>query len=340
MSSFMACARKKVTDIKAFVKEASGANGLKYKAERNAKHLLYIPVKMEEADGKEIATINAQMAKVHEGNDANQKYYSFMCLDGIYREDTQGDQTVVLNDGTCPYCEAVQDAWEIYNLRMELAKAQGKTEKELEEAKKIALDERKVKEANDYMYLVVCQIKLKTGTEPEINATTGLPEYELKVMRMSKSKAEKLMNGAEDSGLEFAGSELIYNYPDTEDPRLLSGQATSSFLVPGTKKSVISQYPELKKAMDEACEKFEWDSIAKVFPEWKGTTTKEAKIFVETQFKQFNQYKLELQSNPNAQYLEYVAAPATNKPELGNSANADTDPNAVFGNEENAKLEI
>lgn len=337
MSNFMSCARKQVTDIKSFIKEASGANGLKYRAEKAAKHLLYIPVIKIEENGQPINTINAQMAKVHEGNDANQKYYSFMCLDGIFREEEVDGQTVTLNDGTCPYCDAVQDAWAIYNLRMEMAKEQGKTEKELEEVKKVALDERKVKEANDYMYLVVCQIKLKNGTEPEINAGTGLPEFELKVMRMSKSKAEKLMNGAEDSGIDFAGSELIFSYPDTEDPRLLSSQATTSFLMPGTKKSVVSNYPGIKEKMDEACANFEWDSIAKVFGEWKGTTVKEAKIFVDTQFKQYKAYKAELETNPNAKYLEYVTAPTTNQPDLGVGA-ASTDPNAVF--DETKKLDI
>lgn len=332
--SFMASARKNVVDIQTFLKDAASGNGIKYRAEKNAKHLIYIPVITEDGPNGKVAKINAISAKLHEGNDSNQKYYSYICLDGVKRteKDANGNE-VVVNSGNCPYCEAVKDAWDIYNIRMEMAK---ENNEDLEEAKKRALEELKIKKAADYMYIVVCQIKAKASKDgfiPEIDDETNLPAYETKVMKISKSKAEKLMKQAEDAGVDFAGAEIVASYPDSDDARILSGQVTFTYVIKGTKNTVVTQeqYAGLKEAMDKSCDEFDWDCISKAFPEWKGTTDKEAQLFVDTQFKQYYQYKLELASNPNAKYLEYVTSPgAGKKPELGNGTSVDIDPNAAF----------
>src|SRR5699024_2794841 len=52
--------------------------------------------------------------------------------------------------------------------------------------------------------------------------------------------------------------------------------------------------------------KFEWDGIEKSFPEWAGMTSETAKNVVDNMFKAWDNFQKELETNPQARYLEYV----------------------------------
>ena len=62
--------------------------------------------------------------------------------------------------------------------------------------------------------------------------------------------------------------------------------------------------------------KFEWDGLEKAFPEWAGMTTSEAQKVVDSMFEQWDIYKKDLLTNPQAKYLEYVVRTPSTTPSL------------------------
>ena len=330
MKGFLGAAAKKNTDIRGFLRDAAGGNSLKYSSERATKHLLYIPFINETVNNDgvdtEVKSIVSISAAVHEWNGIDGKYRSTVCIKDVIRDDGNGN---VLNDGTCPFCNRVNDAWEIHNIRKEREEATcGKTGAELEEHMKNFVssiaDERKAKAARDYIYILVAKFRQDKAGAIVINDQSKLPEYDLKVMKLSTNRSEKIQKAVENSGIEMAGAEILFDYPDTEDVRHLSTDCVTVPVVRGTANSIISKFPALEEKILEDAKKFDWEGIEKAFPEWKGMTTSEAETIVKGLFKKYDEYKLALETNPDAKYMEYLTSSNTANPSLGAGNTATT----------------
>lgn len=322
MSSFLKSASKQVTDVRNFLRDSAGGNSIKYAAEKGAKHIIYIPFKSEtvidQTTGAEVVkrSINAIQGNVHEWSTQDGKFKATVCLDGVVRK---ADDGTVINDGTCPFCERISDAWDIYRYRKELEEANCKLTGEqrknhLEKTTRVFADERKAKEVRNYMYILVVKFRLNEAGNP-VMGSDGLPEYELKVMKLSASRVEKIQQQVANSGSELPDSELIFEYPNVDDRRLLVSQSTTAPVFPNNR--LVAKFPALMNKINEDVAKFEWDGIDKAFPEWAGMTSEAARTTVDSMFEQWDAYKKELTVNPQAKYLEYVVEAPKANPSLG-----------------------
>ena len=322
MSSFLKSASKQVTDVRNFLRDAAGGNSIKYAAEKGAKHIIYIPYKTTmqidpqtntEVPVHEICAISGD---VHEWTTQDGKFKATVCLEGVVNKAEDG---TIINDGTCPFCARIGDAWEIYRYRKEMEEANCKLTGEqrknhLEKTTRVFADERKAKEVRNYMYILVVKFRLNEAGNP-VMGSDGLPEYELKVMKLSASRVEKIQQQVMNSGSELPDSELIFEYPNVDDRRLLVSQSTTAPVFPNNR--LVAKYPALLNKINEDVSKFDWDGIVKAFPEWNGMSTEAAKTTVDSMFEQWDNYQKELVTNPQAKYLEYVVeAPKTN-PSIG-----------------------
>ena len=322
MSNFLKSASKQVTDVRNFLRDSAGGNSIKYAAEKGAKHIIYIPFKSETsidpATGAEVVkrSINAIQGDVHEWSTQDGKFKATVCLDGVVIKSEDG---TVINDGTCPFCDRIGDAWDIYRYRKELEEASCKLTGEqrknhLEKTTRVFADERKAKEVRNYMYILVVKFRLNESGNPVIGSD-GLPEYELKVMKLSASRVEKIQQQVANSGSELPDSELIFEYPNVDDRRLLVSQSTTAPVFPNNR--LVAKFPALMNKINEDVAKFEWEGIDKAFPEWAGMTSEAAKTTVNSMFEQWDTYKKELTTNPQARYLEYVVEAPKANPSLG-----------------------
>lgn len=325
MASFLQSAGRQTKDIRQFLREAAGGNSLKYKPAKGQKHIIYVPFKtVEDIDETGAAVskkeIVAMSGAIHEWQGPDGKYKATICLKDVVRN---ADDGTVLNDGSCPFCDSVGKAWDVYRYRMEQEEMTcGKTgdelTKHLEGIKKTFADERKAKDARDNIYLLVALYRTDPtkGYQPIIDQK-GLPEFDLKVMKLSASRVEKLQQQMENSGADFIGCEMIFEYPNEDDARLVVSQSTTAPVFES--KQFIRKYPGLAEAIQAEVEKFEWEGIEKSFIEWQGMTSAEAQRTVSQLFGAWDEYQAELEVNPNAKYLEYVGTKGagTNNPALG-----------------------
>ena len=327
MASFLSSAQKKVTDVRGFLRDAASANTIKYVAEKGAKHIIYFPYKdVVEADEsgnqvthKEIVAISG---KVHEWQSPDGKYKAVVCMKDVVRKAEDGS---VLNDGSCPFCDRVTDAWDIYRYRKELEDAscalQGEDRKKhMEKTLATYADERKAKDARDYMYILV--VKFRASADGNIvMGSDGMPEYDLKVMKLSQSRVDKIQQQISNAGTELPGAELMFEYPNTDDRRLQVSQSTTSPVFPTNQMTV--RYPALRAKIDADVAKFEWDSgMEKSFPEWNGMTVAEAKKVTDSLFEKWDAYKNEVALNPGAKYMEYVTNTPVSNPQIAGAAPA------------------
>lgn len=323
--SLIGIAGNRVTDVKQYLKEASADNSIKYRAEKGAKHLIYVPTVsvdvMDEATGTKVTKqqIVAVSQKVHDWNDNEGKYRTTICLDGIIRKGENGE---IINDGTCPICERVSDAWDIYNSRKEKLEAETNIPdpKAREEYIKKILesyrDAMKAKEARDYIYLLIAFFETK-GTNMEVvyDEDTKLPKYSLKVMKIAATRLEKINKSIQNSGVSIEGAELIFEYKDTDDIRQQVGESTVSIVMESNR---LTNNEALLNAINTDVAKFDFETIDTAFREWKGMSTEEATIKMRAQFRRWDEYKEALKTNPNAMYLEYVQAMGSAQPQVGN----------------------
>lgn len=323
MASFIQAAQKKVTDIRSYLREQSNGNQVKYRAEIGKVHLIYIPFEEVPCTDDEGNTTMQRQIKcisgsVHEWSTPDGKYHSTICLkDTIRKDEATG---AILNDGTCPFCDRVSDAWDIYNMRKaheeEVCKlpAGPQREEHMKSAARVFGDERKAKPASEYVYLLVVQFRIDDEKKPIM--VDGLPSYDLRVMKLSAKRLTKIVDQISNSGEEMAGSELMFNYPKTNELRLAVGQSTINLVFPSKKLTTV--YGEkLMKKIDADVAKFSFDGLDKQgFPEWAGMTTESAKAVTDAQFEQWDKYQKELKVNPNAQYLEYITSTPENNPSL------------------------
>jgi hypothetical protein len=332
MSMFSA-ARKKVTDVRSFLRQASSGSGIKYSAEAGKKHLIYFPCHEEDVVGEDGSTtkelqLYAISGAVHEWKSADGKFHSTMCLKDVVREDENGN---LINDGSCPFCDRVRDSWSIYNYRKDLEEANCKLTgenrtKHLEATSAVFRDEMKCKEAKAYMYVLVAKIKYENNKA--VVGSDGVPEYELKVMRMSASRVAKIQEQIENSGIDLCGAELIFAYPQVDDVRLVVGQSTVSPVF--GPRATVDNNEALKAKIIAEADKFDWEAcIEKAFPEWAGMTSVQAKNDVTDMFTQWDEYQ-KLLKNPvtagTAKYLEYVGPQVNEMPSLNGTGVANGAP--------------
>lgn len=326
MGSFLKTASKQVADVRNFLRESAGTNSIKYSAEKGARHVVYIPftqqMQIDEATGTQgaVKTICAISGKVHEWSTADGKFKATVCIKDVVRKADDG--VTILNDGTCPFCDRISDGWEIYNYRKaleeETCKLTGEQRKNhLEKTLGVYADERKAKDPRNYMYILVVKFRFNEQ-DKEVIGADGLPEYELKVMKLSASRVEKIQQQLANSGAEMAGSELIFQYPNVDDRRLLVSQSTTAPVFPNNQ--MVVKYPALANKINDDIAKFDWDGIEKAFSEWAGMSSIEAKTITDNMFEQWDAYKKEIAINPQAKYLEYVVTAPSATPSLGGEA--------------------
>ena len=320
MASFLKTASKNVVDVRGFLRDSAGGNSIKYSAEKGAKHLVYIPYVNEEVtdeDGntKIVKSLVAIGGDVHDWTSPDGKYNSTVCLKDVIRKSEDGD--ILINDGSCPFCDRVSDAWDIFNYRKQLEEETCKLtgddrEKHLEKANRTFADERKAKAARPYLYILVVKYRLGEGNAPIVDSN-GLPEYDLKVMKLSRSRVEKIQQQIANAGSEMVGSELIFEYPATDNKMLQVSQSTTAPVFPNNQ--LVTKFPALREKIDKDVAKFQWDGIEKAFREWNGMSIQEATKITTELFEKWDEYNAQLLANPNGnvKYLEYVTdTPVTN----------------------------
>jgi hypothetical protein len=183
-------------------------------------------------------------------------------------------------------------------------------------------EERKAKAPKDYLYMLVVQFRQDKNGSVIKNDATQMPEYDLKVMRLPAKRSEKILKTVENTGIDFEGAEILFDYPDTDDIRHLYSDAVTVPIVRGTNNSIISKFKGLEEKILAEAANFKWDGIEKSFPEWKGMTSDEATAVCNSMFKKFDEYKTALAENPNAKYMEYLNSNISSVPELGVSSEA------------------
>lgn len=323
-SSFLASASKRVTDVRGFLRDAAGGSSIKYVAGKGEKHLLYIPynsVTVTDEDGEEkvVKELIALSGDVHEWQSPEGKFRATVCIKDVIRQNE--DQTIMINDGSCPFCDRVSDAWDIYRYRKELEEANCKLvgedrKKHLEKLTGTLADERKAKDARSYMYILV----VKYRTDASGNVVMGqdkLPEYDLKVMRLSSSRIQKIQQQIANAGSDLAGSELIFEYPNSDDRRLVVSQSTTAPVFPNN--MLVTKFPGLIQKINNDVAKFEWEGIEKSFPEWSGMSTAEAKKIMDEMFEKWDTYRQQVAINPNVKYMEYITDTPVTNPSLGSA---------------------
>lgn len=323
-SSFLASASKRVTDVRGFLRDAAGGSSIKYVAGKGEKHLLYIPynsVTVTDEDGEEkvVKELIALSGDVHEWQSPEGKFRATVCIKDVIRQNE--DQTIMINDGSCPFCDRVSDAWDIYRYRKELEEANCKLvgedrKKHLEKLTGTLADERKAKDARSYMYILV----VKYRTDASGNVVMGqdkLPEYDLKVMKLSSSRIQKIQQQIANAGSDLAGSELIFEYPNSDDRRLVVSQSTTAPVFPNN--MLVTKFPGLIQKINNDVAKFEWEGIEKSFPEWSGMSTAEAKKIMDEMFEKWDTYRQQVVINPNVKYMEYITDTPVTNPSLGSA---------------------
>jgi len=324
MASMFKAAKKHVRDVRSFMRQAASGSGIKYSAEAGKKHLLYFPCHEEEVVDENTGETSVQNSlyaisgEAHEWTSPDGKFHSTVCMKDVVRKDDSGQ---IINDGTCAFCDRVRDSWDIYRYRKELEEANCKLtgdnrEKHMEKATASFRDELKCKEAKSYMYVLVAKIKYENNKV--VLGDDNLPEYELKVMRMSSARVSKIQEQIENSGIDLCGAELIFAYPALEDKRLIVGQSTVSPVF--GPRATVDNNEALKEKINADAAKFDWEAcIEKAFPEWTGMTSEAAKRDVEAMFTQWDLYQNQLK-NPatagTAKYLEYVGPQVAETPNL------------------------
>ena len=316
--------------LASFLKDAASlGSGIKYRAEKNAQHRLYIvPLTMTDEEGNSVVGINAEAHNIHEWK-VGDKFFSAECTK---------DRT-----GTCPFCDRVNDAWSIYKMRIEnvtaALKAQGlddgqiqwkiKGEQDKDKRKQanaykglsaVFLDELKMKAVKPYLYMLVAQYELDAAGNPVCEK--GVPKYSIKIMKLPETRVQKLLDIFATSGGHIEGNEITIQYGNYDESASLVGQSTIAAVFPDY--TYIKQFPGLKEKIEEEAAKFDMTSLDKSFEELKEFEPDAAKSLADTGFAAWDRYIAEKAVNPNALYLEYNDNPAAGAPQIGQAPTAGT----------------
>lgn len=321
-SSFLKAAQKSVKDIQEFLKESAGGNSVKYVVEIGKKHHIFFPAVVQEATDDngapiQISALNAITMNIHEWNTSDNKYKACACLKDMIRKDENGN---ILNDGSCPFCDREGDAWNIYNLRKADAEAtclmpQGKARDDyMKNVLSGYRNDMKAKKAKPYMYVVIALFKTDANDQVIMDEKTKLPAYDIKVMKLSTNKVEKINKLVVNSGLRLEGTELLIEYPAGDDKMRSALDATYQIPFPG--QAIKDKFPGVVEKINAEATAFDWDGIEKTFAELNGMTTLEAKNTTDALFEQWDKYQIEAKTNPNAKYLEYVVETSSTQPDI------------------------
>lgn len=315
---------RKMVNLSTFLKEAASiGSGVKYSAVKGETHRFYIPA-MVTADeqGAPVSAPFAEMHMVHEWKEGD-KFHSVECVSDVL--------------GTCPCCDRVNDAWDVYNYRVDRAtaelKAQGlddaaiqykiKGEQDAEKRRQpnaykglsaSFMDEFKMKAAKPYLYLLVAQFETDASGQTPV-CVNGLPKYTLKVMRLTKGRVESLQELYKNAGGVVEGNEFTIKYGNQENRAELVGQSNMAPVFPDY--CWTRQYPGLKEKIDAEAAQFDLTSIGKSFEELKELELPAIKSLADAGFAKWDAYKAEKEVNQGAVYLEYASAVNAAAPQIG-----------------------
>lgn len=286
-------------------------------------HLIYIPYSEVETVDETGNTVKTRVLKmihgnIHEWTTPDGRFHSTVCTKDNVIKDEAGN---MVTDGSCPFCDRISDSWDIVNMRIAREESECKLPPEsdqykqhIDAARRTILSEMKCKRPSSYNYLLVVQFRTE-GTRPVMSPETGLPLYDLKVMKMTDKKLEQILTTVDNAGDQLEGCELGFKYPESDDIRLVGGRPSISAIFPN--KRLTTMYPAVLEKINADFEKFSFDGLDKQgFPEWAGMSTEQAKGVTDSLFSQWDSYKHKLATDPNAQYLEYVTAAPDNNPAL------------------------
>lgn len=302
---------KRPMSLATFLKDAaSRGNGIKYRAEKNKTHRMYIiPLTVTDEAGNTETGIFAEAHNIHEWNSGG-KFNSAECT----------KETL----GYCPFCDRVNDAWSIYKMRIdsvtERLKAQGlddaaiqykiKGEQDPEKRRKpnaykglssTFIDELKMKDIKPYLYVLVAQYELGADLNPICE--DGLPKFTLKVMRLPEKRAQKLSEIFATAGGHIEDNEITIQYGDYDDAASLVGQSSIAAVFPSYQ--FVTTYPGLREKIAKEAAEFDITSLDKSFEELTQYEPGAAKALADAGFATWDRYVAERSINPNAKYLEY-----------------------------------
>lgn len=281
---FVSAIGRPVATVSQFLKEAAD-NGIRYGAEKNTRHQLYIPFILV-GDSMETAVKQLQglSASTHSIIPEPGKGDSAVCVAG---KTALGENGELLLDGNCPYCQRVSSAWALRNSYLEFEKEKlpaglnpVESEKQLKDLKSKTSSDRIVKEAVSYIYLVIVKFKTQevNGKLAPVIGEDKLPEYEIKVARWSANRIGKIKETLDSSGIEMEGAEIVIKYADEDDKRLQVSQSTISPVFGNN--MFTAAYPGLVAKIDAEVSKWSWAGIENSFKELNvyPNATSEAKL--------------------------------------------------------------
>ena len=324
--------------IREFLKSAkTGRSGVKYSAEAGTKHWFFVPqqtlTSIDEQGNEFTENVTfSEMHWVHEWRDSQKHFNAALCL---YSE----------RGSVCPFCKRVKDAWDVYKDRYErmydACIARGMTKEQAEfymrgdkssktnqvkGAYTALMDERKMREAKAYMYMLIALFELDANNKPVLD--NGLPRYELKVMRMTQNRVEDLIKQLEATQADIERQEIMIDYPNYDDMTFVVGQSTTSIVFPNVR--ITAQYPALVDKIEEEAKQFQWDGLESSFQELTEYNSEAAEEICTKQFKLWDEHVQKLVTNKSDRYLEYSAdvenVPALN---MGQQGIIQTQPNDV-----------
>lgn len=325
--------KRSIGDVQEFINEVNQEpRSLRYKSEPNATHRIYVPTKktVVNIDGKDVVKdeIVAISVPIHRVTTVDGQYRGTYCTKGIVGED--GKMM------SCPYCDAVNKAWEEVRYRIKYEDEHctitdpNARQKYLEDAHKKIYGSLKFNEPMQQVYLLIVQYKIEKN-KAVLSEETGLPIFELKVMRLSTNRFESLNTNAVNAANESLGNaEFIIKYDGTEEAK--HRKSVDTCVDP--RRRWVETTPELLKAINAEVEKFDMNHLASVFSELADVSEEEKRAIVDEQFANWDKFQLELKTNPNAVYLEtqpgtpIPTAASTPAPAL--EVNADTLFNSSF----------
>lgn len=304
----------------------SNSGGIKYTPSSGETHVLYFAtIPIQTPDKTVVEGLNGIAAKVHDINliaNSGSNYKAQVCLRGVieYAEDGRA-----INDGTCPFCNGVAPSWDAFNYLVEQeTKRCGLTGNDLEDHlkkyKQSISDERRINTAKDVLYVVVAKLYVTPDGMNFVIGADGLPEFDLKVMKLTENRLEKFKIAAQNVRVPFEGCEIRIQYGKQKNVRDLVGQSSISASM--QQLMAVTVYPQLKDKIREAVQNFDWNGIENEFNEFMSMSTADADSMVKGLLDPWNRFLEEQKVNPNAIYLDAkyrkAAGVAIGQPQVAN----------------------
>lgn len=319
--SFMQYAGRPVANVQQYLEE-SAVSPLRDKPTSNENARYYfIPSETITRDesGNEVKAlgIRAYSCKIHDLRPSSSSYSSHICMK--LDEPIKDENGNILYSGECPFCKRAEDAKDIVEYRLDndrlLFTRQGFTgealEKRLETNKAKYREELKISYGKSKLYVLVAKFITDKNGAPQMDKETGLPSYELKVLRLSKNQIDnikkqfntlKMTTGSEED-LPDHDMVVIYGTSANNNARDIVGDATYSAVTRNNTWAYV--YPGLREKLIADGNNFDLSALSKAFPELSDITEEEANRKCNEALKLWDEYKARLAVDPNAVYAEY-----------------------------------